>query len=147
MPSLHKRIHLEQLPPLELVQPLSKKQKLNYLNDYHPPTAFWDNLSKIWLTRRALEEFYRRNTQPARCSRANRPVTRHAVAKWKHKEENWEPTRPTADFLTCFSVGHSEEVKLLTRHDGPDLSDLRGVCIARCPVSLSLIVSLVSEIY
>jgi hypothetical protein len=114
MPNTLKRIRLEQLPPLELVQPLSKKQKLNYLSRYHPPTAFWDNLSKIWLTRRALEEFYRRNTQPARCSRSDRRVTRYAVAKWKHKEENWGPTQPTADFLTCFSAGHSEEVKLLT---------------------------------
>jgi hypothetical protein len=113
-----KRIYLEHLPPLESAQPLSKK--LKHPSEYHLLTV---------LTRQALEELDQRNTQPAYCSQANRrPVTRQAVAKWKEKEENWEPTQPAADFLTCCS-GHLEEVKLFARHGGPDLSDLRGVCM------------------
>jgi hypothetical protein len=131
-------------PPPESAQPVSKKQKLNHPNGYHPPAAFWDNLSKIWLTRRALEEFDRRNTQPTHRSRSDRRVTRRAVAEWKDKEENWEPIQPAADFLTRCSGGGLDEIKLLARHGGPDLSDLRGVRIARLPslVTLTILLSI-----
>jgi hypothetical protein len=135
-------------PPSGQRPPVSTKQKLNHPNGYHPPAAFWDNLSKIWLTRRALEEFDRRNTQPTHRSRSDCRVTRRAVAEWKDKKENWEPIQPAADFLTCCSGGCLDEIKLLARHGGPDLSDLRGVCIAGLPaLAMLTVLSLVPEAY
>ncbi|KAG9228475.1 hypothetical protein BJ875DRAFT_508482 [Amylocarpus encephaloides] len=98
------------------------------------------------LTERALKEFDRRNTQPAPSAhrslyrRSCRPVTRRAVAEWKDKEENWESTQPARDFLTRCSAGRLEEIKLLARHGGPDLSDLRGVRIAKCLLEPALII-------
>lgn len=139
-----KRLHSEQCLPQvrESSQPLSKRQKLDHPRGARPPAAFWDNLSKIWLTERALKELDWRNTQPAPNShrspyrRSHRPVTRHAVAEWKNKEEN----QPATDFLTRCSTGRLEDIKLLARHGGPDLSDLRGVRIARCLLELALII-------
>jgi hypothetical protein len=41
-----------------------KKQKLNHPSGSQTPGAFWDNLSKIWLTRNALRrELDRRSSQ------------------------------------------------------------------------------------
>jgi hypothetical protein len=131
------RLRSEQRLPQESSQPLSTRQKLNYPRGSQPPAAFWDNLSKIWLSERALKELDRRNTQPAPSShrslyrQSRRPVTRLAVAEWRNKEGNWEPTQPAADFLIRYSAGRLEDMKLLARHGGPDLSDLRGVCITR----------------
>jgi hypothetical protein len=127
------RIHLEQPPPQESSQPLLKRQKPNHPTGSQTPAAFWDNLSKIWLTRRALEELDRRNTRP---TSPHKLVTRHAIAEWKAKEENWEPTQPAVDFLVCCSAECLEEIQLLARHGGPDLSVLRGVRIARCLLAL-----------
>jgi hypothetical protein len=130
--------------PQESSQPLSKRQKLNHPRGSQPPAAFWDNLSKIWLTRRALKEFDRRNTQPTPrpdplpYPRSRRPVTRHTVADWKEEEENWEPTKPATDVLPRCSTTCLQEIKLLARHGGPDLSDLRGVCITRYPLEPTL---------
>lgn len=144
--SPRKRPRLEQRPPQESSQP-SKRQKLDYPRGSRPPTAFWDNLSTIWLTERALKEFDRRNTQLAPSAhrllyrRSYRPVTRHAVAEWKEKKENWEPTQAAAEFLSrCCSTVCLGEIKIFARHGGPDLSNLRGVRIARCLLELALII-------
>lgn len=113
-------------------------QKLNHPRESQPQAAFWDNLSKIWLTERALKELDRRNTQLALSShrspyrQSRPPVTRHAVAEWKEKEENWEPTQPAAKCLSHCSAERLEEIKLLARRGGPNLSDLRDY---RKPVS------------
>jgi hypothetical protein len=137
-PNPRKRLRSDQRPPQESSQHLLKRQKPNHPRGSKPPAAFWDNLSKIWLTRRALEEFDRRNTRPILSAhrspyrRSHKPVTRRAIAEWKAKEENWEPTQPAVDFLTRCSARRLEEIQLLARHGGPDLSDLRGVRIARC---------------
>ena len=144
--SLRKRLRSEQHPPQESSQYLSKRQKLNHPRGSQPPPAFWDNLSKIWLTERALKELDRRNTEPAPSAhnspyrRSHSPVTRYTLAKWKNKVENWEPSQPAADFLTGCSTGRLKEIKLLARHGGPDLSNLRGVRIARCFLELALII-------
>lgn len=126
-----KRLHSAQKPS----QLPSKKQKLiNHPSGSHLPPAFYDNLSKIHLTRDALKELDRRNTQsvpPSHHSlyrRSHRPITRQTVAHRKEKEDSWKPTQPIADFLTR-SVGRLQEIKLFARHGGPDLSDLRGVCM------------------
>lgn len=67
-------------------------------------------------------------------------MTRHAVAEWKARGENWEPTQVAADFLTCCSTGRLEEIRLLARYGSLDLWELRGVRIARCFLELVLII-------
>ncbi|KAF2189960.1 hypothetical protein K469DRAFT_452169, partial [Zopfia rhizophila CBS 207.26] len=66
-----------------------------------PPPAFWDNLSKIWLTKRALRELDQRNTQAA----PSPPRSPHRRAR--------RPPRILKD------------IRLFARHGGPNLSDLR----------------------
>ena len=76
--------------------PASKKTKFS---GFSP--AFYDNLSKTWLTRRALRELERRNknSRPSGCASA---------------------------------VGTQRRSKLaaFARLGGPDLSDIRGVCLS-----------------
>jgi hypothetical protein len=72
-------------------QPLFKKQRL-YYPESRPPPAFWDNLTKLWLTERALRELDRRNSQitpslshsPYRYGLARQPVTRNSIAEQKN---------------------------------------------------------------
>jgi hypothetical protein len=110
----------------ETSRPVSKRQRLSPPSGSQPPPAFWDNLSKIWLTKRALRELDRRNTQaaptpPRSLYRARRPVTRNCLAKSKTNRQN------TADYEPRIL----KDIKLFARHGGPDLSDLRNVCIAK----------------
>ena len=112
-----------------------KKQKLNHpTTGYQPPPAFWDNLSKIWLTERALRELNQRNSEPAssiprsQYRRARRPVTRKFPAELKR---NRCVTQSASDFLRHCEPGTSKDIKLFARYGGPDLSDLKGVSIMR----------------
>lgn len=69
---------------------------------------FYDSLSKVWLTRRALKELARRTRQadsPQRTPSAPRPVSRPSTLK---------------------------QIQRFARHGGPDLRDLRGVRL-NCP--------------
>lgn len=131
-----KRQLLEQRPLQlnETVRPATKKQRLSHPSGSQPPGAFWDNLSTIWLTKHALRELNRRNIElgpsqpcPLRL-RVPRPVTRRAVAELK---KNRQPTQFAADFLCNCAASCLKDVELLARQGGPDLSDLRGVCITR----------------
>ena len=79
-----------QLPPW-------KRAKKPFRSQREAETAFWDSLSKLWLTRRALREFNRRND---------------AAAKAGHYQ--LDNTR-------------APSIKRFARHGGPDLGDLRGV--------------------
>ncbi len=134
-----KRQRSEQLP-LQLngtSQPLSKKRRLSHPSGSQPAAAFWDNLSKIWLTKRALRELDRRNTQsapspprPSYQRRPHRPVTRRALAELKN---NCRPTQSAADFLCHCAPRCLKDIKRFARHGGPDLSDLRGVCNCKIP--------------
>ncbi len=64
------------------------------------PPEFWDNLSKVWLTRRALRELDRRNNaQP--------------------------PSAPVASAPAVFT----SDLARFSRHGGPNLRHLRGVCM------------------
>lgn len=65
----------------------------------HPP-KFWDNLSKVWLTPRALRELDRRNDKS--------PITTSTAT----------PSGATATTLARFA-----------RRGGPDLRHLRGVSL------------------
>lgn len=115
-------------------RPLSKKQKLSHsTSGSQPPAAFWDNLSKIWLTKRALRELHQRNIQSvARSPRRgfHRPITRHALTEFK--KSCW-PIQPASDFLCECTAECLKDIKRLARHGGPDLLDLRGVYITLVP--------------
>ena len=82
-------------------QPTTKRQKLeDNLRHQTPPSSFWDNLSRQWLTRRALREFDRRTVWPGT------PLT---------------PSRAGKENINL------AKLKRFARHGGPSLSDLRDV--------------------
>lgn len=118
----------------ETSQPQLKRRKFGHHSSRSfPPPAFWDSLSKIWLTKGALKELDRRNTQPVSnppspCQRAYRPVTRRFFTTLK-------PTQSVYDFLHSCTPRTLKDLKKFARHGGPDLSDLRGVCILRTLMS------------
>lgn len=116
----------------------SKKSKINR----RPPT-FWDNLSRIWLTRDALEELDRRNSAsissgPPRSKQ--RPVTR------LQKKER-RPHQKHSSGAIYSSPATLNDIRRYSRGGGPDLSDLRNVCYLHyCElVDRILMCSLVSE--
>jgi hypothetical protein len=95
-----------------------------------PPSGYWDNLSKIWLTKRALKELNRRNNKPNEHSppyrRNRRPFTRSLFAKWAKGQQS------ASEILYSYSEDDLKEVQRFARQGGPDTSNLRGVFIARC---------------
>lgn len=66
-------------------------------------TEFYDSLSKVWLTRRALKELDRRTR------RANSPQRPASAPRRVHPEST------------------SKQIQRFARHGGPELHDLRGV--------------------
>jgi hypothetical protein len=91
---------------------------LNRLRPYREPHSssnlpppFWDNMSKIWLTRQALNELGRRNAQ----STSNRSPVQ-------------QPALPVSEYLSKVSQADIARLKVYARRGGPDLTDLRGVC-------------------
>ncbi|OJD27311.1 hypothetical protein ACJ73_01304 [Blastomyces percursus] len=78
-----------------------KRQKLDA-----PAPAYWDNLSKIWLTKDALEELDRRNSRP-------KPPRNH-------------PFQFAPAFLRDCAPACSKQIKKVSRSGGPDLTDLRN---------------------
>lgn len=88
-------------------QPTVKRQKLEHHQRYRTPSSFWDNLSRQWLTRRALREFDRRTVWPAT------PVPPHRTGK-----ENIDVAK----------------VKRFARQGGPNLGDIRGVSTIQIPL-------------
>ncbi|KAI3340977.1 hypothetical protein F4824DRAFT_450304 [Ustulina deusta] len=97
-----------QMPPSEDT-PVSprRKQKLN-----HPPPSLRDNLSNIPLTRSALRELDRRNTENLLFSQAPRPL--------------YEPLQPPTQYLHNCIPTELNNIVRFSRGGGPDLSDLRG---------------------
>jgi len=127
-----KRRNPEELsrPPDQTSQHDSKRTKRNHHNKLQSPTAFWDNLSRIHLTKDALKELDRRNTQVAPIYHPTspsllRPITRGALDKLK---KGGLPTRSATDFLSHCRKRSLKEIKQFARAGGPDLSDARGVC-------------------
>ncbi|KAF2690374.1 hypothetical protein K458DRAFT_474582 [Lentithecium fluviatile CBS 122367] len=125
--SPRKRQRLEPPEQTGTSQSLYKKQRPDHFCGSQPPPAFWDNLSKIWLTKRALRELDRRNSQACprtpRPPRARRPVTRSFFAK---RNANSQSTKYVADYLRRCKPRTFEDIKLFARHGGPDLSDVRN---------------------
>lgn len=115
-----------------------KRQRLKHPTTVSQLPAFWDNLSKIWLTKHALKELNRRNRQPAPSQprsqhrRACQPVTRNVFGELKR---NCGATQSASDFLRHCEPGILKELKIFARNGGPDLSDLKGVSITRCPLT------------
>lgn len=78
--------------------PKGQKQLLHLSSKLSP--EIWNNLSRIWLTRAAIQEFHRRKVQPVRPKPKNRSDLKGYSAK---------------------------ELKSFARRGGPSLRDLRGV--------------------
>ena len=74
-------------------------------------TEYWDSLSKLWLTRRALDELDRRT----KASPVKRTVSRGLSLGDK-------PGQPEK---------FSKQLKRFARYGGPDLRELRGVSSPR----------------
>lgn len=107
-----------------------KKPRRNHLTGRRPPPAFWDNLSKVWLTKSAWWELDRRISCDARRSNLRgqglgRPITPDAVAAWSQQ------IRSAAEVLAGCSSEDLKGIKLSARHGGPDLRDLQGVSLCR----------------
>lgn len=81
-----------------------------------PPPAFWDNLSKIWLTRGALKELDRRNSQASQS--AHSPEHKQLIVTRKQER---------VEALCSHDPSSFKDVESFARHGGPDLSDLRSV--------------------
>ena len=81
-------------------QPTAKRPKLEEHQRHGTPSSFWDNLSRQWLTRRALREFDRRTV--------------------------W-PTAPVPPHRTGQENVNLAKLKRFARHGGPSLSNIRGV--------------------
>ena len=102
--------------------PARKKAKRRRQLQQETNTAYWDSLSKLWLTRRALDELDRRTRQEA------------------------SPARPTV--ARGLDLGDesgqlknlSTQLKRFARHGGPELGDLVRVGLAR-EMSRSLLIS------
>jgi len=147
LPGPRKRQRSESPEQTGTSQPPSKKQRLSHPSGSQPPPAFWDNLSKLWLTKRALRELGRRNSQAAANSsrsphrRARQPVTRKYIAE----QTNCQVAHCT-DYLSRCKPGILKNIGVFARHGGPDLSDLRHVCIAKRLLCLKLTL-LVSRTY
>ena len=90
-----------------------EKAKRRCQSQQETDTVYWDSLSKLWLTRRALDELDRRNRQKA------------------------SPVRPTVarDLGLGDEIGqlenHLTQLKRFARHGGPDLRELGGVSLAQ----------------
>ena len=75
---------------------------------------FWNTLSKVWLTPRALREFDRRNSVP-------NPEQAYStdLGVWPRKRSPIDISELTAK--------SSKNLKRFARHGGPSLTDLRNV--------------------
>jgi len=102
--------------------PPRKKAKRRHQSQQETNTAYWDSLSKLWLTRRALDELDRRNRQKAS------PVRPTVTRGLDLGDEPSQLENP------------STQLKRFARHGGPDLRNLVGVSLAH-EMSRSLLIS------
>lgn len=92
---------------------------------FQPSPAFWDNLSKVELTRRALEELDRRDYEAA----VNpRPICPHSHQPLTEPKKSSQPLTSADKYLCDCGASDLKDLKRSARYGGPDLSDLRGVC-------------------
>ncbi|KAH8708369.1 hypothetical protein GQ44DRAFT_743207 [Phaeosphaeriaceae sp. PMI808] len=127
--SVSRKRHLPEqfTQPLGAPPPSPKRQRLAHPARLHPAPEFWDNLSKLWLTERALRELDRRNDQASSPIRfPYQRVTRSVLSQWKRKESNLRPTKRASDTFSSLTAGHMYDLKRFARHGGPNINDLRG---------------------
>lgn len=83
-------------------------------------STYWDNLSKIWLTKDALEELCRRNN-----------IQEKTHSRSYERRQPAPPPKPKERFVTDLLRDSSAEyinaVKKFSKSGGPDLTDLRNV--------------------
>ena len=93
-------------------QPPWKRAKRPFTSREEAEASYWNSLSELCLTRRALKELDRRNRHTAS------PVTTAIIRR------PWRSREPVA-LKNC-----SNQIKRFARHGGPDLRNLRGVRLA-----------------
>lgn len=129
-------------------QSLLKRETLNHPQHgvrSETPAVFYDNLSKVRLTRGALRELDRRNAQPApsspcpSCRQPHRPFARDALVELG---EYCRSTQSASDFLCHCTSACLKDIKRLAGQGGPDLLDLRGVRIPEYLLPSELTMSL-----
>lgn len=115
-------------PPSPPSPPSSKRQKTyeHHSVGYIDTPAFWDSLSKVWLTKYALRDLDRRNNLSfISLDERGRPINR-ALAK----QRNVRGIINATDHLSYCTAHHSQDLKQFARRGGPNLSNLVGVCVA-----------------
>jgi hypothetical protein len=83
----------------------------------HFPPAFYDNLSRIWLTKDVLRELERRHKAGDAASQSDRPAL---VARFRAVSRRGGPPIPSDE---------NEKLLRFAKGGGPDMCDVRGVCI------------------
>lgn len=125
-----------QRSPGEPTEPEPPKRKLSQSPTPSPPqTHYLDTLSKIWLTREAPRELNRR-TRRIKSTHQHRPESRRPLTRGFHTElrSRIQSARTSAsDFLQHCTPEPLKDLKLFAKHGGPDLLDLRGVCVLKAP--------------
>ncbi|EGC48849.1 conserved hypothetical protein [Histoplasma capsulatum var. duboisii H88] len=118
---------------LQLPKPEPKRKKTEHSvceAEAQRPAEFWDNLSQIWLTKKALRELDRRNThQRPHVIEPYRPITRQISAERRKNVVAYAP-----EFLSSCKPDCLDRVRRFARHGGPDLSDLRNFRQDRIPL-------------
>lgn len=107
----------------------TKQQSQLNETDSQPPSSYWDNLSKIWLTKGALKELDRRNNNLNEYSllyqRDRRSLTRNLLTEWD--KDQWT----VSEILRTYSADDVKKLKQFSRLGGIDISNLREVFIIR----------------
>ncbi|KAM5453049.1 hypothetical protein McanCB49686_005001 [Microsporum canis] len=101
-------------------QPPSKRTKLS-----RPSSTYWDTLSKIWLTKDALEELNRRNGTSNITPRVGRTRYRPPIRQLQTTLKQHSQTLAPDPSSGC-TPRSLWEIRKLSMHGGPDLSDLRN---------------------
>jgi hypothetical protein len=151
-PSAHNPCKRQRAEPAQLEkasQPIAKRQRTERDSGWRASAAYWENVSKVWLTKRALEELDRRTllacpapapapARPARRSRrshrsvrprAHRPATESCAAQ---PGAACRSAQYTVDPLSGCSTRTARRIKSAARRGGPDLLELRNVRVAAC---------------
>lgn len=107
----------------------TKKRKTHRPPDNFPP-EFYDSLSEVFLTRRALRELDRRNSIGAPTITGSSP-TRHRepLTRGAYREPQRKDSTATRLLDPGIETTVAREVAKFARHGGPDLSDIRGVSL------------------
>jgi hypothetical protein len=111
-----KRSFHEVFEPDDAPSILSKRQRVENSRQIRGLVRdqFWNTLSKVWLTPRALQEFNRRN------------ATQSLKQRFASDSERQPPEKSCVD-ISHLSAVSLKNLKRFARCGGPNLADLRGV--------------------